>query len=241
VPAIVLRTDMPFDGIVTVQPSSITWMIPFNPNQRTSFVQTQVLVQINNLLLQGVSYGAYARVRVRLLGEKIASVSGATQLFLDGQSFATPGERADGITPRTDLQFPSGNLQKASDFDSWFYLAPVLTLTGLTVAPATVTITPTLPAATAKATLTVNYPPIADTIVQLSVITPSGALPAVSLPPQVKIPKGSASVTFDVSVDNTANGKRIAFELTANLASNLGTSSTQTATLAVTGFSRRVK
>jgi len=45
-------------------------------------------------------------------------------LFLDGQCFGKPGVRSDN-TPRIDLTLPSGNSAMASDFESWFYLAPL--------------------------------------------------------------------------------------------------------------------
>ena len=32
--------------------------------------------------------------------------------------------RADGATPRVDLTFPSGASEEASNFTSWFFLAP---------------------------------------------------------------------------------------------------------------------
>ena len=66
-----------------------------------------------------------ARIRVRLKGHVIWSESGSggTRRFLDGQAFGLPGLRADGKTPRIDLAFPSGHGARASDFESWFFLA----------------------------------------------------------------------------------------------------------------------
>ena len=46
----------------------------------------------------------------------------ARRLYLDGQAFGKPGLAADGKTERTDLVFPTGNAQRASDFESWCYL-----------------------------------------------------------------------------------------------------------------------
>jgi len=42
--------------------------------------------------------------------------------YLDGQAFGKPGMRADGKTPRIDLNLPSGSGARASDFESWFYV-----------------------------------------------------------------------------------------------------------------------
>ena len=228
--ALVLRSDMPLDGIVTLQPSSITWAIPSSTDRQTAFAISQTINLINSLLLQGISYSTYARARVRLPGEKISGGPTAAQLFLDGQAFGTPGTRSDGTTPRTDLQFPSGNSQKASIFESWFYLAPILQLTSLTVTPNTV---PPSNGPTPKATLTVNYPAIADTVVQLSVVPPAGVAPAVGTPPTVTVLKGTKSVQFDVSIANTGTTAQESFEIVANLSSNIGSPSTQFTTISV--------
>jgi hypothetical protein len=62
------------------------------------------------------------RIRVTLKGHAISSRGGS--LHLDGQTFALPGVGADGVMPRVDLAFPSGNNNRASDFESWFWLTP---------------------------------------------------------------------------------------------------------------------
>ena len=106
-------------------------------------------------------------------------------IFLDGQSFGTPAFRADGSTPRIDLQLPSGNIQKASDFESWFYLAPVLPVTAVSIQNPNLSLITgtsstggwTVVAAggtspvTQQGTVTLNYPPAADTTVTLSIIS----------------------------------------------------------------------
>jgi hypothetical protein len=228
--AIVLRSGMPLDGVVTLQPSSITWALPSSTDRQTAFSILQTINLINSLLLQGIPYSTYARVRVSLPGEKISGGSAAAQLFLDGQSFATPGTRSDGATPRTDLQFPSGDSQKASVFESWFYLAPILQLTSLTVTPNAVPPSSPVPP---KATLTVNYPPLADTVVQLSVIPPSGAAPVVGAPPTITVLKGAKSAQFDVSIGDTLGAVAETFEIVATLFSNIGLPSIQTTTISV--------
>jgi hypothetical protein len=228
--AIVLRSDMPLDGVVTLQPSSITWAIPSSTDRQTAFSISQTINLINSLLLQGIPSSTYARVRVRLPGDKISGSSAAAKLFLDGQSFGTPGTRSDGVTPRTALQFPSGDSQKASVFESWFYLAPILQLTSLTVTPNSVPPSNPVPP---KATLTVNYPPIADTVVQLSVSPLGGAAPAVGTPPTVTVLKGTKSAQFDVSIANTGTTAQEQFDIVATLLSNIGSPSTQTTTITV--------
>jgi uncharacterized protein DUF6519 len=235
---IVLRTANLLDGQITVQNTNITWNIPFRDSRGAiAEIQLEALVVLDLMLLQGLSYNSYARARVRLQGRNIFAGTGSTQAFLDGQTFGTAGVRADGLTPRTDLTFPSGGDAKASDFESWFFLAPTLTLASLTVAPAAVTFTPTAPTAAAPvATLTVNYPALADTVVTLSVVSPAGIPSGVTVPATVKIPRGGASVTFSVGVKNTSTSTAEAFQIVASLTNALGITGTVTATLTITGF-----
>jgi hypothetical protein len=70
-----------------------------------------------------------------------AVASGGAVAYLDGQAFGAQGTRADG-SPRIDLALPSGALAKASDFESWFYLAPQLDITNVAIQPAAVTVVP---------------------------------------------------------------------------------------------------
>lgn len=72
-------------------------------------------------------------------GPGARAVPTGTIAYLDGQTVGTAGTRADG-SPRVDLQLPSGALAKASDFESWFYLAPWLTISGVAVQPSAVTV-----------------------------------------------------------------------------------------------------
>lgn len=62
------------------------------------------------------------RVRVTLKGHTIWGEFGKRRLYLDGQAFGRPGLRAGGQTQRTALVFPTGNAERASDFESWFFL-----------------------------------------------------------------------------------------------------------------------
>jgi len=60
-------------------------------------------------------------LRVTLKGHKIWNDTEYRRRYLDGQVFGQPGVRLDG-SPCTSLIFPSGNNQRASDFESWAYL-----------------------------------------------------------------------------------------------------------------------
>jgi hypothetical protein len=232
---IVLRTDMPLDGQVALQQSAISWTFPFQPSNEADFRHVPAINAINSLLLQGLDYSTLARARVRLLGSTIFAQSGNNQIFLDGECFGTAGTRTDGVTPRVELEFPSGNLQRASDFESWFYLAPILQIVSLTVSPTAVIVNPSVATPVPVATLEVNYPVIADTKIALSVTPPAGAVSAVSVPASVVVPKGQTSVQFNVKVANTGLAQAQNYQIVATLPSNIGLPSTQIATLAVTG------
>ena len=45
--------------------------------------------------------------------------------LFDGEAFGKPATRVDG-SAGVGLQFPSGANEKASDFESWFYLLPIV-------------------------------------------------------------------------------------------------------------------
>src|SRR5207302_1852325 len=147
---------------------------------------------------QGLSYASFARARVKMQGRDVFAGSGSTRIFLDGQTFGTPGVRADGVTPRTDLIFNSGAGAKGSDFESWFFLAPTLTLVSLAVVPNNVVFSQSAPPASPVATLTVSYPVLVDTVITLSVIPPPQIASALTVPATVTVPRGKASVTFPV-------------------------------------------
>jgi hypothetical protein len=151
---IVLRTSMPLDGQITVQTTNITWNLPFRDSTGAiPRIQLEALVALDLMFLQGVSYSSFARARVRLRGRDISAASGSSPIFLDGQAFGVLGKRIDGVTNRTDLTFPSGAAAKASDFESWFFIAPTLTVVSLSVSPATVVLTtPAVTAATPAVT-----------------------------------------------------------------------------------------
>ena len=135
-------------------------------------------------------------VRVTLKGHKIWSFQGGQICYLDGQAFAEPGLRSDGVTPRTDLLFPSGAGVRASDFESWFYLPaqivpPPPNLVGFTVNPNVVQ-------AGQPVSLTVTLDrsaPAGGVTIAVAKTMLSGADPVPSLA-SVTIPEGEAGVTI---------------------------------------------
>jgi hypothetical protein len=235
---IVLRTAMPIDGRVAVTGPQAVWNIPFRDSKgNIAPIQLDALFALQSMLLQAVNYSAFTRARVRLAGHDIFARTASDRIYLDGQTLGTPGVRAASAVPRMDLTLPSGASAKASDFESWFFLAPTLLLANLTVQPADVTFTQTVPNPPAPvATLSANYPPLADTVVPLSVSPPPGVSQAVTVPATVTIPKGKSFVSFDVGIRNTGTQAPEAFQIVASLGNALGLTSTLTATLTLTGF-----
>lgn len=229
----VVRFDLILDGYLGSGGSALNWL-PILSLGRDIYT----LRLIDSVLSIGSAQGILSRVRVKLEGRTIFTTgSSGAQIYLDGQSFGTPGSpRIDG-TPRIDLRLPSGDNAKASNFESWFYLAPIVNLISLTVSPSSVTIAQGKPLPSTTGTVTLNYAPGVDTAVTLSVAAPSGVFPAVSVPAQVIVPKNATSQTFTISIaGNTNIPSPSPFVITASLPPALGTSRSQTATLQVTGY-----
>jgi hypothetical protein len=119
-----------------------------------------------------------------------------------------------------DLQLPSGSGKPYSDFESWFYVAPTLLITKLSVAfPAlfaivfndTVTgVSNTPPDPTTGAigpevspfvTVTTNYRALADTQITLSLLDPGGAASTnATIESPITIHRGELSVNAAITV-----------------------------------------
>lgn len=198
--------------------------------------------------------GLYMQARVTLKGHAvIGTINGATA-WLDGQCFGKPGTRFDG-SPRVDYSYPSGNGSKASDFESWFSVAPVAVPT-LTISPASVTLTAASPSPAVNGIVTLTFNALAATTVTLAITqtgtaptvpTPTGILtetlgptsPYVSIPASVVVPKagGTPSQTFPIKITANPGGNTatVTFSATAQLASGF-TPPAATATLTIIGY-----
>lgn len=194
--------------IVTLETPTIPSMDATATPPRVETVLTGSITVTNNILVWKPDLSSFLKlmegppalrvVRVRLKGHKIWSFQGGQIFYLDGQAFAEPGLRSDGLTPRTELLFPSGAGVRASDFESWFYLpaqmvAPPPKLVSLTVTPAAVQ-------AGQVVSLTVvldRQAPSSGVVVSLAKTLQSGTDPIPSLA-SVTIPEGQASVTIVV-------------------------------------------
>jgi Family of unknown function (DUF6519) len=227
---IAIRTPYILDSAVTVAGRQLTWEPPPQP----------ALGYIGDLLGAGSQTAERTRVRVRLLGQAVftASATGAAgPAYLDGRALGQPGTRADGVTPRVDLRFPSGDGSLASDLESWFYLMPPLAATGVTLpSGAAYTaqdgangafegVVPTgsagvTPVDEIAAIVTLSYPAAAGTALgaSLTTLTTVGGTPIATVPAAVTILPGEQSVTVPVTISGApAPGAVDSFTLTATV------------------------
>jgi hypothetical protein len=249
-PSTLLRLPVALDSEVTVNTNSLLWQLPAGT---ANSYQNSTLQLIETLLNQGALGSFWGRVRVRLPGHAIfANGPNGTPIYLDGQTFGQLGTRADGVTQRIDLRFPSGNKVLASDLDSWFYLVPMFQLSTMTFTASPVTVeVNTLNNVTRlqsqgnsitsqQATINFNYPAAAagSLTVTVAVTTASGAaLPTlVSIPATVNFAQGASSVAVPIGiVGNPGNGVTANVELTATIAAGSGQGATQSASFALIG------
>jgi len=201
--------------------------------------------------------GSFIRARIALKGRAIRGADAATPMFLDGQSYGIPSTRTNGGS-RTDLALPSGNNEKASDFESWFYLAPVQRIARMTITPAAVAFVvvqsplffgsflklvdntsgqpnPEAPAVVPVLTLTLHYNALADTTIALSVA--GGTAGTVTVPPTVTIAKGanSPAAPVQLTVHNPGAVPAQTITVTATLILPSGRPANAFAQIVVTG------
>ena len=213
----------------------------------------QIIISfLNDLISPGATYQLFARVRVRLLGQMIFASGSSGQIYLDGRAYGQPALRQDGVTPRVDLQFPSGIDAVSSDFDGWFYLAPTLALESLSFnfsAPAGSTAPPGFTievdflggvtgeqsngqAVSPTVTIGLNYPAVTSAEIMLTPITSS----YVSIPTSVWTQIGQSSVSFPIAVAaSPGDGTTDTYQITATYNPAAGPASTQTASFTITG------
>ncbi len=227
---------------VVVDSQTLSWQLPYETG---SYLERLTIANLKALILPGATAGLWARVRIRLLGQMIFAAGDAGPLFLDGRAFGTLAERADGEA-RIELQLPSGDGERASDLDGWFYLAPTLETHSLEVAYSELTViadpdesvTAEAPGTKGKvkptATAYFNYPAVAETSLTLALTGDKGVGTVVSIPSSVKIPVGERSVTFPITVLSDP-GQQVPFEIVATITPAAGPSSSSSASFKVTG------
>lgn len=254
----IARTVWVVDAEISVSEQVISWLLPFTG---ASVSQQIAVAFLDNLISPGAPDQLFARVRVRLLGRMIFA---SGPMYLDGQAYGQPALRQDGVTPRIDLRLPSGNEAVSSDFDGWFYLAPTLAITslslnfdppaGTTVASLTVvvnflnrvtgveaTVNGQVQPVSPMVTIALNYPAVvpangAPANVALALTGTTGVGTVVTIPASVPIPAGQVSVSFPISVlTNPGQGNTYTFGITATLSAAVGPGSAQSISFTVVG------
>jgi|GEM_PF-1565043 len=238
----VIRTPFILDSTVQRHGRVVTWTLP---TKNQSPRQLLELEAIDRALAPWARRGMPVRARVKLAGRVLyARSEGGKQLYLDGQAFGKTvrsGNDSKFLSERIDLQLPSGNDERASDFESWFYLYPALgvravgfkydevLLARINGVPTIVETRPeakTKPA-TQQAKIELTYVATEDTPIQLSM---SGDSDIAGVPAEVVVKAGDVSVTVDVTFDRLpSNDKGMTFTLTATLPSALGHADSQSA------------
>ena len=105
-------------GTATVSGNSIYWNM-LQLLQRLNVTDTpSVMDQVNAAASTG---GVPITLRILLKGRFIWGTQRDKRVYLDGQALGKPGTNFDGSN-RIDLDLPSGDCQKASDFESWVRL-----------------------------------------------------------------------------------------------------------------------
>jgi hypothetical protein len=208
-PQTTVRSIVALDSAISASGPVLSWQISAEYDYHEELLQ-----YLAEELLAGAFAQIWARVRVRLLGAAIlASTSTGGQLYLDGQAFGQNALRQDGSTPCIALRLPSGTSVAASDFEGWFYLAPQLTLTSVTVAyPALTAIadvndsfvgvqaTGTPGQVSPTATVYVDYPAAVAATVTLALSGDTGVGTVASVPASCTIEAGQTSATFPIDI-----------------------------------------
>lgn len=107
------------EGSTATSKKKIRWM-PTKGRIISPLVRNPLRQQLENLL----GGQEKIRLRVKLKGHAIANKD--SKLYLDGQAFGKLVVPKEGANPRIDLELPSGDGRRASDFESWCYLRSIV-------------------------------------------------------------------------------------------------------------------
>ncbi len=241
------RYPLIIDGSVVVKGNALFWSMPSNTLLQTYAASLAAIPLVGARL--------FMRARVKLMGHTIFGPLGQATGYLDGQCFGVTGTRADNITPRVDLQLPSGNSDKASDFESWFYVAPLVQFATFAITPNAVALFTDPTTGKIKVTdasqpnapptvnsqgiglqgaVTLNYPVINDMTVTL---TADGAnVGELTFPASLLIKAGTTTATFAVTINTNPGATTQNVTFTAALNTSTTYRPVQTAPLKITGF-----
>ena len=240
-----IRAELILESTVTLSGTTVAWTLP---GTNVFARQSAELMAIDQALAPWASRGTPVRVRVKLPG-RLYYATGTTDqvVYLDGQAFGVSADTAAGDRTRIDLQFPTGDEARASDFESWFYLYPTLGIDSVAFNYTEVVIslindTPTIVSAqpdprikpiVLQATIQLTYKAVTPATVALSL---SGDPNVISVPASVAVNAGDSSVTVDMIINGVPPaGAKTTFTLTASLPSALGQSSSATGSFSAVG------
>jgi hypothetical protein len=249
-PSTIARSVTTVDAEISVANQAISWLLPYDG---APILQQLAIAYLNALISAGAPDQLFARLRIKLLGKMIFASGAAGPIYLDGQAFGQAALRQDGVTPRTDLRFPSGDEATSSDFDGWLYVAPTLMIDSpLNIPYQTLTVVvnffnqvtsvdatvdgQTVTGVTPTATVILNYPAVAASSVTLALTGTSGVGTVASIPASQPIEAGQASVTFPITIlSNPGAATTLTFEISATLGAAAGPASAQGGSFTVTG------
>lgn len=208
---------------LTISGSQAVWLPALSTQNMAA---AGLLWTVLNLAVSALNPTGFGRVRVRLDGGAVYGAGNAGNIYLDGQTFGTTATRASDGAACVNLKLPSGNGATASDFVSWFYLAPSVLIKSVTIMGTVQGASQSLSAITLQinpqgvvqqifvgnaaqgstvtnieASIVLNYAPLASTPVTLTLSgTPMpGAGTIASIPATVTAAKGAAKVTAPIT------------------------------------------
>jgi hypothetical protein len=212
------RTVVILDGVVTLNGRMVTWLLAAAEDKQGILLANQIQGQLS----AAGDPASYVRVRVRLPGEAYFATGTQGLIHLDGRALGQPGTRGIDGSQRVDLRVPSGNGDVCSDFESWFYVAPLLQAVTLTLPSgghftgeidanrnflgvvATGSPAGTVPVTEVDATVTLNYPAALAAELSVSIVPGSGDTGSyLSVPATVRINAGQSSVTVPLTFSGT--------------------------------------
>ena len=217
----VLALDPPLG--ITVSGAQVSWTTPA-ATQGVAMYEAYYLYVGLNFALKSTAPIGFGRMRVKLIGGAVYAIGAAGNIYLDGQSFGDTGSRAADGSPCVSLTEPSGNAMKASDFESWFYLAPSILISGVAIQlldgaavvgsnAVTVNVnslgaltglqtsdpkTPTTVTAV-QAVITMTYPAVAPTTISLT-LTGAGVGTVVTIQATATVSAGQNSVKVPINI-----------------------------------------
>jgi hypothetical protein len=231
-----LRQEYVLDGVVDLNGPKIegwivNWNIPGSADRKgLAYALNSLLVTAYESTVNDDGQSnriPAARVRVQLYGHAIFAEAtrgcGAVKtIYLDGQSFGESGLLSDG-SAAVVLETPSGYGARASDFESWFYLAPAPAVESVDFNPSTLTLgvgaasSATDPSTgTSKGTVTLTTPALSAVTILLTTSSQTGVTLTFSST-SITIAAGESSQTFTANVAATteAPNGQVTFTVTA--------------------------